>query len=116
MVLTSREDDLMRDPVLFFLTLAMLDDAVKGVDSIEQFYDVRPRPGCDKFMFEWNDKVLDQPVFRLINRHKGVTQDAWHCDQMFSQLQNVVECAGYQRGDITGHTIRRGFANAIESK
>ena len=35
---------------------------------------------------------------------------------MNDYLQDLTMCAGYPKGSITIHTVRRGFANAIESK
>ena len=107
----------MLDPTVFALALALTDNAIKGVSSVEQFYETEPLNTEKKFMFEWNEDVLDKPVFSRIDRCKGVLKDeAWNCNNMFYQLQDVSQCAGYRRGDINDHTFRRGFANAIESK
>ena len=73
--MTSR-DDVMRDPVAFVLALAFADTALKGITSVQKFADVKPRSEKELFTFEWNDEVLDQPVFRLVDRTKGLTEDA----------------------------------------
>lgn len=111
----TRRPDILRDPTIFFLALALADNALKDISSVEQFSMVKPPPGEKTFEFKWNVEVLDQPVFRRVGS-KGVTEEAWNCQQMFYQLGNIIECAGYKKGLITIHTVRRGFANAIESK
>ena len=109
-------EDVLRDPVLFLLALAFEDKALKDIHSVEQFSKVRPQNGSQHFTFQWNEEIADKPVFRRIGVAEGVTEDAWHFAQMNNFLEDLIQCAGYPQGSITIHTIRRGFANAIESE
>ncbi|KAL8637191.1 MAG: hypothetical protein Q9228_005515 [Teloschistes exilis] len=114
-VTMSSEDRLLRNPLAFFLALAFADDAIKGVSSVEQFWEIRPRQGQKSFQLEWNKEKLDTPVFRMVNA-TGPTPDAWHTLSMFYYLRNVVKNAGYKEGSVTIHTLRRGVANVVDKR
>lgn len=111
----SSEDRLLRNPLAFFLALAFADDAIKGVSSVEQFWEIRPRRGQKSFQSEWNKDKLDTPVFRIVNA-TGPTPDAWHTSSIFCYFRNAVKNAGYKESSITIHTLRRGVANVVDSK
>jgi len=108
-------ENMFYDPVWFFVALAFTDQAFKGISNLEQFWTVRPKDGQGSFQFEWNADVLETPVFRAV-KSSGTTLEPWRCASMFHQLGKVVEAAGYRKGTITVHTIRRGFANVMNSE
>ena len=114
MTMKTREE-LLHDPIMFFLPLAFADHAFKDIASVDQFWNIRPPSGTKQFEFQWRDSILDEPVFRYITKG-NVTDEPWHTGQMYSQLKVLVQAAGYRKGSITIHTLRRGFANAIFSK
>ncbi|KAK3178123.1 hypothetical protein OEA41_000256 [Lepraria neglecta] len=108
-------ENLFEDRVVFFLVLANADNAFLGITSVEDLWKVRPRDGESIFTFQWQNEVLELPVFRKAQAH-GVTEKAWTCASMFRQLSDIIQKAGYRKGTITIHTIRRGMANVADDK
>ncbi|KAL9038224.1 MAG: hypothetical protein Q9214_005369, partial [Letrouitia sp. 1 TL-2023] len=106
-------EQLYRDPVAFFLALAIADNAFKGIHSLEQFWAVRPQRGQKSFQFKWNQEALDQPVFRTVKKD-GRVSDAWAASSMYHLLKRLVANAGFPEGSITMHTFRRGVANMVD--
>lgn len=112
--MTSR-DRLFRDPVAFFLALAVADNAIKGVTTVEQLLKIRPQGGNKTFQFQWNEGKGDLPVFRTVTA-KGPTSSSWNTSSMYHYLTCVSNAAGYKKGSITIHTLRRGLAYVVDGK
>ena len=89
MVLIS-QDNLMYDPTVFTLTLILTDNAIKDVSSVEQFYNIEPLDIDEKFIFKWNEDLLDKPIFSRIDRCKGVLEDqAWNYNNSINSKISV---------------------------
>ena len=56
---------------------------------------------------------MDLPVFRMVDAD-GATERAWDCSSMYYQLDKLITTAGYPKGKITIHKIRRGVANLVD--
>ena len=109
------QHNLYRDPVAFFLALALADSAFRNVTTVEQFLSVRPYLGSKSMQFQWVQDKLDTPVFKVIKPTRP-TSDSWNGSSMFYYLANVVKTAGYKKGSIAIHTLRRGLANVVDRK
>ena len=105
-IIIRSSEDILRDPILFLLALAFEDKALKDIQSVEQFLSVRSRVGSQHFIFQWNEDIIDKPVFRRIGVAEGLTKEAWYFRQMNELLQDLTMCAGYPKGSITIYTVR----------
>lgn len=104
-VIMKDKEGFLRDPVIFFLALAFVDEALLGIDSVDQFWMIRPPGNRKQFDFQGNPTVLDTPVFQLTDSTGG-----------FHKRGMTRQCIVYLAKSITVHSIRRGFANCTDSK
>lgn len=114
-VIMKDKEGFLRDPVFFFLALAFVDEALLGIDSVDQFWMIRPSGNRKQFDFQWNPTVLDTPVFQLTDSTGGISQ-AWNDTSMYYLLRGLIRIARYEAKSITVHSIRRGFASCIDSR
>ena len=115
-VIMKDKENFLRDPVFFFVALAFADHAFRGISSLDQFWAVRPPHDRTQFEFQWNVAVMETPVFRSTDKNGalGIESPAWITTQMYRDLNNLTRLAGYEKGTITVHTLRRGFGNRVE--
>lgn len=117
-VIMKDKEELLRDPVFFFVALAFADNAFRGIPSLDQFWKVRPSGDNKQLEFQWHDAVMDIPVFRSTDKSgsMGINSPAWNTSLMFCSLNSLTETAGYKKGSVTIHTLRRGFGNRVQRK
>ena len=110
------KEDVLRDPVFFFVALAFADKAFLGISSLDQFWKIRPSGDKSHLEFQWNIEVEDIPVFRWMDKDSamGINSPAWNTSSMFRLLNKVTKIAGYEKGTITVHTLRRSFGNSVQ--
>ena len=110
------KEGLLRDPVFFFVALAFADNAFRGITSLDQFWKVRPFGDNRQLELQWNDAVMDTPVFRWIDKSgsMGLESPAWNTNSMNRSLRSLTEIAGYKKSSVTIHTLRRGFGNRVQ--
>lgn len=69
-----------------------------------------------QFEFQWNVAFMDIPVFRSFDKDWAMGRDspAWNTHSMNRLLNSLTETAGYEKGSIAIHTLRRGFDNRVQ--
>lgn len=87
-VIMKDKEGFLRDPVIFFLALAFVDEALLGIDSVDQFWMIRPPGNRKQFDFQGNPTVLDTPVFQLTDSTGGISQ-AWNDTSMYCLLSEI---------------------------
>jgi hypothetical protein len=55
-------DDLQHNRVMFFLAMAIADNAFKCYETLEKLLKARLPRGRDSWTLEWKDKALNCPV------------------------------------------------------
>ena len=96
-----------RNCVLFFIALALADDAFKHYSNVAEIVGAKIRPGKQTHTFEWKESVELQPVFKTIGPN-GPTQSS----ATYSTMQKFLVTLGYRAGyqaNMTIHAIRRAF-------
>ena len=109
------QEKFLRDPVFFFIALAFADHAFRGISSLNQFWEIRPPGDKKQFEFQWNDAVMDVPVFRS-KGDLSIHSPAWTTTEMYKVLNRLTNILGYEKSSITIHTLRRSFGNRIDSE
>ena len=115
-VVMKDREDFLRDPVFFFIALAISDKAFRGISSLDQFWAVRPPSNRSQFEFQWDAAVMDTPVLRKADRLGKVSSQAWSVSCTFDVLNNLTRMAGYPKGSLTMYSFRCGFGNSIDSE
>ncbi|KAL8939682.1 MAG: hypothetical protein Q9216_003222 [Gyalolechia sp. 2 TL-2023] len=109
----TSQDRLYRDPVAFFLAFALADGAFHNITTVEQFLNVRIPADKKSLQFRWRQDKLDTPIFQEV-KQTGPTSNSWNSSSMFYYLAKATKSAGYKKGAIAIHTLRRGLANVVD--
>ena len=110
-------EDFLRDPIFFFVALAIADNAFRSISSLDQFWAVRPPRNTRQFEFQWKSAVKDLPILRISSRDsKDTTSEAWTYGSMAQGLNKLTQISGYPQGTLTMTSFRRGFANCLDSE
>ncbi|KAM7192210.1 Protein of unknown function (DUF3435) domain containing protein [Rhypophila sp. PSN 637] len=112
-------DNLIFDATLLMVTLAILDQAFKAeISSVEDIYRIRVPPARHSLEFDWNEDILDIPVFRQPESISGKigtspTQPIRY-QTYIRYLQRLGIVSGFMQ-ILTSYMIRRGSGEAVEA-
>ena len=117
----ERDDNLALCPISHFLALAFADDAFESseIRSSEDIYRIFVPCHRNSYQIKWKPQILDIPVFRRTDRNRlGVcisSDRALQYDAFNQGCQRLGRDAGLE-DPFTPYCIRRGVANAVDSK
>ncbi|KAI9761799.1 MAG: hypothetical protein M1840_001679, partial [Geoglossum simile] len=104
-LISERADLLHCNPVLYFMAIALADEAFKDYSTFEEILRIEPPADQDIWHVEWKDEVLKKPIFRMMNP-EGPTDRIQVATTYGNQLRYLGHRAGY-RADISVHALRR---------
>lgn len=112
-------DDLIFDPIILMITMAILDNAFDAdVKSVEDVLRTRVRAPRHSLTFDWRPECLQTPIFRQAEHcARGVQTSPTKALRYHTYLY-YLQRLGLQTGfmQILGsYCIRRGAGEAVES-
>lgn len=105
-------------PILLFLALAFDDDAFEAISTVQQLFDLKIPDHLTSLTIDFKDEVKEQPVFKRIGLKSNNESEVPHAFQ-YKQLEGAINKLGLISGfkqNLTSYHLRRGAANAINSK
>src|SRR5436309_10277604 len=96
---------LFSNPVLYFMAIALADNAFKDYSTFEEILQIEPPADQDIWPVDWKDEVLKLPIFREIEP-EGPTKTIQSATSYSGQLRRLGHRAGYTI-NITVHAARR---------
>lgn len=102
-------DKLVFDPIPYLLALAFADDALSRYSSLEELWEQEIPSSEPILRLKWKDSMLEQLLLRT-GAGRPLRQSMFYC-----YLNAIVKNAGYH-DRVSIHTLRRGLANAVDSK
>ncbi|OBT76035.1 hypothetical protein VF21_03576, partial [Pseudogymnoascus sp. 05NY08] len=112
-VLLKSENRLMHNGLMFFFSLAIADNAIKGYDTLEALMKAHVPEGKDTWELRWKKEALELPVLRMASA-KGVDASrALTYAALWNQVVSLGHDVGY-RDALKIHAIRAGVANKIK--
>lgn len=104
----------MFDETAPFLALALADNAIRDVKTLEDLRQIRLRPGEDFRRLKFNKDVEDLPILRKFD-NGCVTQEAMPKTAFIRLLDQTAIKAGYM-WRITIHAIRRALGKKVDGR
>jgi len=95
--------------------LALADNAVWGIDSFEDLWQLQIPPGEDELILRWNDSAEALPILRNATIQHGVTEEPLPKRTFDRILKSVLNVSGYF-GNATVHAIRRYLGKKVNGK
>jgi hypothetical protein len=110
-------DDLIFDPIILMITIALLDNAFKAnIRSIKDIYRIRVRAPRYSLEFDWRPDILQTPIFRQAERTPtGIqtSRKALRYDTYLYYLQRLGIMTAFMQL-LTGYCIRRGTGESVQ--
>ncbi|KFZ24039.1 hypothetical protein V502_01472 [Pseudogymnoascus sp. VKM F-4520 (FW-2644)] len=112
-VILKSENRLMYNGLMFFFSLAIADNAIKGYDTLDALMKARVPEGRDSWELKWKEEARELPVLRMASA-KGVDKSrALTYAALWNQVVSLGHDVGY-RDALKIHAIRAGVANKIK--
>lgn len=95
--------------------MALADNAIWGVDSFKDLWQLQIPQGEDELILRWNDSVEALPILRNATMQHGVTEEPLPKRTFDRILKSVLNLSGYF-GNTTIHAIRRYLGKKVNGK
>lgn len=105
-MLTSQHEKLLHNDTQFLLAMAFADNALCGIKSPADLWEMEIPPGDDALPLEWNEEVMQLPILRKATKAHGVTSGALPKATFEIILKSALNLSGYF-GTATVHAIHR---------
>lgn len=103
---TSQHGTLLYDDTQFRLALAIADQAIWGMNTLDDLWQLKTPDGEDELPLQWNDSVIHLPILRNATMRDGVTNEPLLKRTFDRVLKSVLKLSGFF-GPATVHAIRR---------
>jgi hypothetical protein len=100
--------------IAFLLALAFADEALVGVGSLSELWNLDFPPNTDKIPLLWTEAAMRQPILRTVTR-VGVTDEPMSRAAFSRIFSATVKNAGYSCS-VTVHAIRRYLGHEVDSE
>ncbi|KFZ13483.1 hypothetical protein V501_03684 [Pseudogymnoascus sp. VKM F-4519 (FW-2642)] len=112
-VVLKSENRLMYNGLMFFFSMAIADNAIKGFATLDALMKAHVPEGKDSWELQWNKEALELPILRMatakgVDKIKALTYAA-----LWNQVVSLGHDVGY-RDALKIHAIRAGVANKIK--
>jgi hypothetical protein len=105
----------MYNGLMFFFSLAIADNAIKGYDTLDALMKARVLEGRDSWELKWKEEARELPVLRMASA-KGVDKSrALTYATLWNQVVSLGHDVGY-RDALKIHAIRASVANKIKGE
>lgn len=105
----------MHDDTQFLLTMAFADNALYGIKSFADLWEMEIPAGEDALPLLWNEEALLRPILRNATKADGVTDEALPKVIFERILKSVLHLSGFC-GTATIHAIRRSLGKKVDGK
>ena len=114
-VVLKSENRLIYNGLMFFFSMAIADNAIKGFATLDALMKAHVPEGKDSWELRWNKEALELPVLRMasakgVDKSKALTYAA-----LWNQVVSLGHDVGY-RDALKIHAIRAGVANKIRGE
>ena len=112
---TGQHGTLLYDDTQYLLALALADNAICGIDNLDDLWQLQIPDGDEELLLRWNDSVRELPILRNATMQRGITEEPlpkWTFDRT---LKAVLNLSGYF-GKATVHAIRRYLGKKVNSQ
>lgn len=99
---TSQHGTLLYDDTQFLLSLAVADNAIWGINSLDNFWQLQIPDGEDELLLRWQDSVVASPILRNATMQQGVTKEPLLKRTFDCIVKSVLNLSGYF-GNATVH-------------
>ena len=106
---------LLHDDTQYLLALALADEAIRGIRSAKEFWQLQVPPGEDELILEWNDSVINRPILRNATMQQGVPEEPLSKQAFDRIVKSVFKLSGYF-DPATVHAIRRYLGKKVNGK
>ena len=112
---TSQLGTLLYDDTQYLLALALADNAIWGIETFDDLWQLQIPDGDDELPLRWNDSVRALPILRNATMQRGITEEPLPKRTFDRTLKSVLELSGYF-GNATVHAIRRFLGKKVNGK
>lgn len=95
------------------MSLAVADNAIWGIDSLDDFWQLQIPDREDELLLRWQDSVFTLPILRNATMQQGVTEEPLLKRTFDRIVKSVLNLSGYF-GNATVHAIRRYLAKKVQ--
>lgn len=99
--------------IAFLLALAFADNALVGIRSLVELWDLEFPPFTNKIPLLWTNCAMQKAILRTVGPN-GVTDEPMSRAAFTRILSTTVKNAGYSCS-VTVHAIRRNLGHEIDS-
>ncbi|KAF4430809.1 hypothetical protein CFRS1_v009588 [Colletotrichum fructicola] len=96
--------------------LIFADNALFGLESLEDLWDLDIVPGDNENILRWNEEVLDLPILRKIERDGTVSKEQMSLEVFQRAFRKILDLAGYIDVAASVHQIRRHLGKKIDER
>ena len=112
---TSQYKKLFHDDTQFLLAIAFADNALYGLKSPADLWEMEIPAGDDALPLQWNKEALHLPILCNATKNHGVTEEALPKTTFEKVLRSVLNMSGYF-GTATIHAIRRALGKKVDGE
>ena len=110
----TQHGKLLYDDTQYLLAMAVGDQALFGINSILDLWQLEIPAGENELILQWTDNILSLPILRNATM-QGVSKDPLPKATFNRNLKSVLELSG-NFGTATVHAIRCDLGGKVESK
>ncbi|GKT83761.1 hypothetical protein Ct61P_01611 [Colletotrichum tofieldiae] len=96
--------------------LIFADNALFGLESLKDLWDLDIVPGDNENILRWNEEVLDLPILRKIERDGTVSKEQMSLEVFQRAFRKILDLAGYIDVAASVHQIRRHLGKKIDER
>ena len=111
----SQHGILLYDDTQFLLALACADNAIWGINSFNDFWQLKIPDGDDELPLWWKDSVMALSILRNATMQQGVTDEPLLKRTFNCIIKSVLNLSGYF-GNATVRAIRRCLGKKVNGK
>jgi hypothetical protein len=99
----------------YFLSLALADNALFGIQSLEDLQKLEIPAGEEELGLSFKESALDRPILRKCTKEKGTLEEMMPKSAFLRIFQAMMKKAGYFCGTSI-HAVRRYLGKKVDGK
>ena len=112
---TSQHNKLLYDDTQYVLALAVADNAIFGVQSFKDLWQMQIPSGEDELILRWKYESIDLPILRKATMKGGVAEEPLPKETFDRIFKSALNLSGYF-GKATVHAIRRYLGKKVNGQ